>query len=109
MEYPKEIKERVEKGIGCGSQIGLGWFDLVRKLDSDISKLAPEYTIDQVKEKFGGLRYYIGGVDENVFDEVYELISKAEVESTKTCDVCGDTGRGISIKGWYVTRCEIHE
>lgn len=106
---PEELKERVEKGMGCFSAIGLGWFDLVRKLDADIAKIYPEYTIDQVKEKFGTLRFYIGMVPEDKYKEIYELIHEAETKSAKICDICGDAGRGISLKGWYVTRCEIHE
>ena len=109
MDYPDEIKERIKNGMGCYSQIGVGWFDLVRKLDSDISKLVPNYTIDQIKEKFGGLRYYIGSVPSDVFDEVHELIRDAEDKSMDICDVCGDSGRLIGINGWMVTRCEIHE
>ena len=112
MNYPDEIKERVAKGMGCASQIREGWFDLVRKLDSDIANLYPEYTIDQIKEKFGTLRFYIGSIPDSASDEDYkiirELISKAESKSGEICDVCGSDGKGSSRNGWYVTRCSKH-
>jgi len=108
MNFPKEIDKRLKNGIGCWSGIGKGWHKLVIKLDKKIAKLYPDYTIDQVKEKFGGLRYYIGSVPEGVFDEIHELISEAEAQSLKTCDTCGKTGKGVAIKGWWVTRCTKH-
>jgi len=112
MCYPDEIKDRVAKGMGCGSQIREGWFDLVRKLDADIAKIYPDYVVDQVKEKFGGLRYYIGILPDNTsdkdFTDIYKLISVAEIKSNKICDVCGEDGKSVSLKGWYVTRCEKH-
>lgn len=112
MNYPVEIKDRVEKGRGCGSQIGKGWFDLVRKLDSDISKLCPTYVVDQVKEKFGSLRYYIGSIPNDVeaadYTKILALISEAGKVSNTICDVCGEAGHGVNLKGWYITRCDKH-
>jgi len=106
--YPEEINERIKKGMGCCSQIREGWFPLVIELDKKISKLAPDYVIDQVKEKFGTLRFYIGALDSIYFDEVYKLIRDTEELSSITCDVCGVTGKSITLNGWYVTRCEKH-
>jgi hypothetical protein len=35
------------------------WFPIIKKLDEDLAELVPEYSLDQLKEKFGGLRYYV--------------------------------------------------
>ena len=53
----------------------------------------------QVKEKFGTLRFYIDGGDE----EVYGMIKMAECMSRNVCEITGDIG---SIKGgkWWSTR-----
>lgn len=54
----------------------------------------------QVKEKFGGLRFYMTcGTD-----EIYDLISKAEALSCKTCEECGEPGEERS-GGWIHTLC----
>ena len=54
----------------------------------------------QVKEKFGGLRFYMTmGTD-----EVYGLIDKAEALSRKTCEECGEPGEERS-GGWIHTLC----
>lgn len=57
----------------------------------------------QVKEKFGGLRFYVDGGDE----VSNRLISFAESLSVKTCEVCGAPGRQRD-GGWIKTLCEHH-
>lgn len=111
MLYPDEIRERVANGHRCGSQIGEGWFDLVRELDAKIAKLAPDYVVHQVKEKFGGLRYYIGlkNSETTISDKIHELVHETEQASLNICEVCGEEGKLISINGWYTTRCSKHE
>ena len=55
----------------------------------------------QVKEKFGGLRFYMTGGT----DEIFDLIEKAEALSYKTCESCGAPGTQSNSK-WITTLCE---
>jgi len=92
--------------------IGEGWIPLVEKLNKDIAEFLPNYKILQIKEKFGGLRFYVA-YDESFTDlqiaEMEALIKKAEMESFKICDVCGAVGKIISTSPyWLATRCEQH-
>lgn len=60
------------------------WEELVVQLDEDIATIDPDYTVQQVKEKFGGLRYYIKtkfGVGSWQLAEINTLIFKAEEAS----------------------------
>jgi hypothetical protein len=57
----------------------------------------------QVKEKFGGLRFYVQGAT----DEQYAYIRFAEAMSYRTCDVCGNKGKP-NHEGWITTRCKEH-
>ncbi len=107
--FPDEIKDRVNNGMGCGSQIGEGWFDLVRQLDKDIAALAPDYIVDQVKEKFGGLRYYVSNLPVTESQEIYGLISVAEDKSNTICDVCGEPAETAAYDYFVTTRCKNHE
>ena len=109
--FPEQIQKRIDAGMGCGSGIGEGWLPLVIELDANIAKYVPNYVIDQVKEKFGGLRFYIGSVPEKVSVDIYKLISNAENESYKICDVCGKEGKRINVsgRGYIATRCELHK
>lgn len=107
--YPEEIHERVQKGMGCWSGIGNGRYNLVRELDAKIAKIYPNYVVDQIKEKFGSLRYYIGAVPEEHCKEIYALINEAEAKSLKICEICGQSGNNIVINGWMIIiRCEEH-
>jgi hypothetical protein len=66
-----------------------------------------EVEVLQVKEKFGGLRFYaaIHGCTEEQEKAIREVIRKAEGESFKVCEVCGKAGREIN-NGWIKVRCE---
>lgn len=57
----------------------------------------------QVKEKFATLRFYMTSAT----DEMYDLISKAEARSSKTCEVCGQPGV-LRQGGWLQTLCDEH-
>ena len=112
--YPEEIHHRIiYAAMQCGSHMREGWYDLVLELDDAISKIYPLYTVDQVKEKFGGLRYYIGILPDILpdeqHDEIYRLIHEAEEKSFKICDICGSTGKTMKVGQWLMaTRCEKH-
>lgn len=85
-----------------------GWFALIDCLCHTIQNhLAqnlnvPQVVAEQVKEKFGGLRFYFKGGD--AFTE--GAVCLAEALSYRTCEVCGATvDVGQTHKGWVYTRC----
>jgi hypothetical protein len=55
----------------------------------------------QVKEKFGGLRFYIHAGN----DQVYGMIEMAEMMSYVTCEVCGSHGTMHTRGSWLKTLC----
>jgi hypothetical protein len=57
----------------------------------------------QVKEKFGGLRFYVQAAT----DKHYNFISFAESMSYRTCESCGAEGKTYT-DGWHTTLCDIH-
>jgi hypothetical protein len=63
-----------------------------------------QVTADQVKEKFGGLRFYYSGGD----DEVRGMVDLAERMSCKTCELCGSpgSGRAKDQSSWIGIRCD---
>ena len=86
---------------------GDGWAGILERLVASIAALddlPPGFSIVQVKEKFGGLRFYVSC--EN--DEIERLISDAERESFRTCEKCGAPGRLRDDRAWYTTLCEAH-
>ena len=69
----------------------------------DVPPRMPYITASQVKEKFGGLRFYTNGYT----DVINGMISMAESMSYRTCEVCGNPGRSNNY-GWISTLCNTH-
>ena len=71
-DFPVLFKDRhgdMSKTLMCwGFNCGDGWYALIYKLCKDLVKIDPVLVVVQVKEKFGGLRFYVGGTAK--FDEV---------------------------------------
>jgi len=70
------------------------------KLDEETVKVP---VASQVKEKFGGLRFYVNGAT----DKHWNYISVAENFSYRTCEECGSPGKTYT-DGWHRTLCDIH-
>lgn len=95
------------KGIECGP----GWFDLIdtlsRKLEKIIIKIEDledheKPYASQVKEKFGGLRFYMSLENK----EISQLIEEAEIKSKEICEICGKKGEMRKKYGWYSCLCD---
>lgn len=99
--------------IACGAFCDEGWVDLIDKLIEDLIALGWNKHIDQIKEKFGGLRFYVGDTSRAPngrfisYKKINLLISKAESESFKICEKCGKSGQPRG-GGWIKTLCEGH-
>lgn len=102
------IKERLGKYPYL--DIGEGWYPLVIQLDAKLAEIDPDYTLAQVKEKFGGLRYYVDTVNasDDDLERFRELVREAEAASYTICDVCGLPGKANN-SGWVRTRCGEHD
>jgi len=57
----------------------------------------------QVKEKWGGLRFYVSNSD----DYINGAITLAESLSLRTCEQCGAPGK-LRGRGWVRTLCDEH-
>ena len=87
---------------------GIWWVErcekiLEEKKYEDVPAKVHQVVAVQVKEKFGGLRFYTNGCD----DAVYAMISMAESMSVRTCEVCGNPGK-VRHGGWISTLCDEH-
>jgi len=82
-----------------------GWKAIVEKLYDDIEAISPGHNIFQIKEKFGGLRYYCGVES---YDAISNLIAEAEKKSVETCQICGVPGILREDNYWYATLCDEH-
>lgn len=94
---PTEVNVEFLQGF-----VRAGWAPIIERLVTDLEALGWDGKVYQVKEKFGGLRFYIGDGSE----EIYKRIDQASDESFKTCEVCGTT-EGVTTEGrwWIETLC----
>jgi hypothetical protein len=83
-------------------QVSLGWNLIIKNLIQDLIRLGWNKEVIQVKEKFGGLRFYIN----EGTDEIHQRIGEAELESMKTCEITGRPGKIRTDIGWHRTLCD---
>ena len=108
-EYFPKVYPKIFVGKYGGIAVGKGWFDLLnqacRLVQShlDWKKDIPQVTAEQVKEKFGSLRFYVQGGDEYT----HGVIAMAEQMSGVLCEECGAPGERGG-EGWIATLCETH-
>lgn len=127
-KYPEIFQQRhltiqescMPWGICCGD----GWYNIIdvlcrcitnhvmnvnssleyKKSKGESLEVEPMRTpqASQVKEKFGGLRFYVDYADEYT----YALIHMAETMSYVTCYTCGSPGNTTNSKGWMMRLCQ---
>lgn len=84
--------------------VQVGWYPLIKNLINELINLGWDKQVTQVKEKFGGLRFYINGGS----DEMYNKITEAEKLSHETCELCGKKGELRTKIRWFTTLCDEH-
>ena len=87
----------------CGS----GWWPLIAETLNSIEDMGVKVHVEQIKEKFGGLRLYasLDGSPELV-EKSFDLIGKAEAKSFELCEYCGNPGSlMVTDVGWFKTLC----
>lgn len=95
-----------------GMSHGDGWYGIIDEIGEQLIKLGTEDKViaDQVKEKFGGLRFYyhvMGGLSKDIYKKIDDIINEAEEESYKTCESCGSKENvTVNETGWTYTLCD---
>jgi hypothetical protein len=118
--FAKRMEERFPKmfsgkygGFACGE----GWWPIIEKLCANIQHhtdwwnknrearpIVEQVVVAQIKEKFGGLRFYYDGGDE----QIRGMVQMAEAWADSSCETCGAPGKRRD-GGWIKTLCDHHE
>lgn len=104
-----------------------GWLPLIDKLCKEISNLLCElpedyrtqFSLDQIKEKTGTLRFYVGwedndarhfnGTIRDIANQIDAHVHLAEAQSAFICEVCSyQPSKLRNNKGHYKTLCTEH-
>ena len=64
-----------------------------------------DYRVIEIKEKFGGLRWYDNGAPASIYKKIQDVIYKYESISYKTCVSCGAPADGLTT-GWVMPFCQ---
>src|ERR1700730_10742662 len=100
-----------ETRMADGFAHGNGWFNIVWKLCEDLEPLVAEaekatgypFEVLQVKQKLGGLRVYVN----HSTKVIRNRIEAAQLESLRTCEVCGQPGSRRE-GDWIPAVCDEH-
>ena len=117
-KYPKIFANRygdkTETAMCWGLEHGDGWFNIIDRLcaniqgyidwQNQVNETVQQVVADQVKEKYGTLRFYYSGGD----DRIAGMVTMAESMSAVTCEFCGKPGKRNN-SGWLRTACEEHQ
>lgn len=90
------------------NNVGPGWHPYVEPLIEEVNRLGG--TVHQIKEKFGGLRFYYGlpdKVTEADIKAMFDLVSTAEQLCSNACEECGEPAMRTNT-GWIKTLCGDH-
>ena len=109
-KYPKIFKQHslpMQQTCMCwGIECGDGWYTLIDTLCQCLEHIqsseGPHIEAAQVKEKYGGLRFYA----DHGSSEQWGAIAMAEAMSEEICEACGSTDRVEQSDGWIETRCK---
>jgi hypothetical protein len=100
-----------ESLIPFGFECGDGWYWLIDNLCSNLQWNTdrnntdgdyPQVIATQVKEKFGGLCFYV----QSASPKQFAVIHWAESLSYHICELCGSTKNTGQTSGWIYTLCK---
>ena len=119
-EFAKSMETKYPKMFAHpygGFAVDKGWWPILQALCANIQHhidwwnknhekhpIVEQVVVEQIKEKFGGLRFYYTGGD----DQISGMVRMAEAWADKSCETCGAPGKSRNT-GWIKTLCDKHE
>jgi hypothetical protein len=117
--FAKRMEEKYPKMFSKpygGFAVSEGWWPIIESLCANIQShtdwwnknrgtrpVVEQVVVEQIKEKFGGLRFYYTGGD----DQISGMVRMAEDWAAHSCEECGVPGTAGG-KGWIRTLCSTH-
>ena len=131
----QEQSGRIDDLYGAfGCECSDGWYEILDSMCAEITKAfadegrAVDLIVDQIKEKFGTLRFYyhfegqkpgisaidflgqgslrISGGDVPIHKTIAAIVRKWEERSAEICEKCGKPGKLRKDRPWIRTLCE---
>ena len=100
----ESLKSKIEPSYGQYISVDEGWYQIILDCDKELTAIDPNYRIFQIKEKFGGLRYYFKPSQSDTLEAMNKVVSKYEEIAARTCEATGMPGVLMkSVGGWQKT------
>ncbi len=103
----KDILSRFQSGFPAIIDCEHGWNEIIANCHQELKTIDDEYTIAQIKEKFGTLKYYFSSSNPSLYKQMCGVVSKYEKMSSSTCELCGSPGATRN-SGYIKTLCNEH-
>ena len=104
-KYPPEIQAIIQKidsrfppHVWCDS----GWFPLVISCHKALLEIDPDYKIQQIKEKFGLLRYYFTTDNPDLYPKMLDVVMEHGRISSTTCEITGKEGAVMHVRDHWL-------
>lgn len=95
------IAAKIDTGWVKTIDVDEGWYQIVVDMYDELSVLDPDHKILQIKQKFGGIRYYFRtDKDEATRIKMNVVVSKYEKIALETCELTGK--RGILMQKGFI-------
>jgi hypothetical protein len=104
-DYMQPVLDRFDEGWPKEVHCDEGWHLIIVATDEAMARIDPGYRVHQIKEKFGGLRYYFRASDESLLNRLNEIVRGAEFLCSLTCEVTGQKGQLMRRGGNTKTLC----
>lgn len=111
----ESIKDENGEPVSALIHLERGWYkafgeQMVDELNEILVKhnSTETYRIDQIKEKYGSLRWYDSGYSYQAQDELSAWSTKYSHLSEETCVICGAPAKIRTDMGWISPYCDKH-
>lgn len=101
----KNLTKKFSPGYYQSIDVDEGWYQIVLDCDKELSAIDPDYIILQIKQKFGGLRYYFQPSDVNngeLYVKINAVVLAYEKIASMTCEATGKPGVLMKSKGGWL-------
>ena len=100
----EKLKDKILPEYYKSIDVDEGWYQLIVDCDKELTAIDPNYQIFQIKQKFGGLRYYVHPSQSDTSKAMHEVVTKYEKIAAATCEATGNPGVLMrSRSGWLKT------
>jgi hypothetical protein len=111
-KFRKYLADATTEAVPWVPPVGAGWHSMIvaalEQIDALVGGDASKFQVDQIKEKFGTLRFHCRVEDDALRDAILKIIDDIETRSASMCERCGAPAQVHQYAGWLGCLCPEH-